>query len=288
MVAVNPPAVLPDLPLRPRQRRDVAHLHHRLREVLEEEVDVRGVGLDERRRLGALGEQHLVGAEQPPSGQDVLEVEVVEPGRGGEVEREEVVVAAGARASPPQLRRVGDVQRGVRHAVARLVVEPLPEAGAAGHADGVAAGERDDVGDVQALAPELGDDGGERVVGRRDVVVGALDAGAQRVPPPQRHVPGWTADEHRGVARGQGEDVGAGDDARARGLQRGLDLVHDLEATKRVLVGVGAFLAHDAAAVVQQHRSVAALSEIHTDGKVLQKVNLTIMVVDDSLIRHLH
>ena len=58
------------------------------------------------------------------------------------------------------------------------------------------------------------------------------------------------------------------------GLQRGLDVVDDLEAPQRVLVGVGAFLAHDAAAVVQQHRSVAALSDTHThtDGKVLQKV----------------
>jgi len=253
VVAVEPPAVLPDLPLRPGQRRDVAHLHHRLREVPEEEVDVVGVRLDERRRLGALGQQHLVGAEQAPAGQDVLEVEVVEPGRGGEVQREEVAVAAGARAPLPEPRRVGRLQRGVRHAVARLVVQPLPEAGAAGEADGVGAGERDDVGDVEALAPELGDDGGERVVGRRDVVVGALDAGAQRVPPPQRHVPVRPADEDGGVAGGEGEDVGAGDGAGAGGLEGDLDLVDDLESSGGVAVGVGPFLAHDAGAVVQKH-----------------------------------
>ena len=43
--------------------------------MLEEEVHVVRVGLDERRRLGALGEQDLVGAEQAPAGEDVLEVE---------------------------------------------------------------------------------------------------------------------------------------------------------------------------------------------------------------------
>ena len=49
--------------------------------------------------------------------------------------------------------------------------------------------EGDEVDDVKALELELGDDGGEGVVGSRDVVVGALDAGAQRVPPAQRHHP---------------------------------------------------------------------------------------------------
>jgi hypothetical protein len=49
--------------------------------------------------------------------------------------------------------------------------------------------ECDEVDDVEALELELGDDGGEGVVGCRDVVVGALHAGAARVPPPQRHHP---------------------------------------------------------------------------------------------------
>jgi hypothetical protein len=265
VVAVEPPAVLPDLALRPGQRRDVAHLHHRLREVLEEEVDVVGVGLDERRGLGAPGQQHLVGAEQALADEEVLEVEVVEPGGADEVQREEVVVAAGAGAALPQVRSVGRVQRGVRHAVARLVVQPLPEAGAAGEADGVGTGERDDVDDIKALAPELGDNGGERVVGRRDVVVGALDAGAQRVPPPQRHVPVRPADEDGGVAGGEGEDVGAGDGAGAVGLEGDLDLVYHLEPSGGVAVGVGPFLTDDAAAVVQQQRGVASLhTHTHT------------------------
>ena len=49
--------------------------------------------------------------------------------------------------------------------------------------------ECDEVDDVEALELEHGDDGGEGVVWCRDVVVGALDAGAPSVPPPQRHDP---------------------------------------------------------------------------------------------------
>jgi hypothetical protein len=57
--------------------------------------------------------------------------------------------------------------------------------------------EGDEVDDVKALELELGDDGGEGVVGGRDVVVGALDAGAQRVPPAQRHDPPWSSGLHK-------------------------------------------------------------------------------------------
>jgi hypothetical protein len=53
----------------------------------------------------------------------------------------------------------------------------------------VATGEGDDVDDVETEALELGDDGGEGVVGGRNVVVGALDTGTQRVPPAKRHLP---------------------------------------------------------------------------------------------------
>lgn len=60
MIVVEPPAVLPDLPLRPRQWHDVAHVHHRLRKVLEEETHIIRVRLHQRRRLGALGEQDFV------------------------------------------------------------------------------------------------------------------------------------------------------------------------------------------------------------------------------------
>jgi hypothetical protein len=46
--------------------------------VLEEDVLVSGVELDEPRRCGAAGEEHLVGAEQALFQQQVLVVVVVE------------------------------------------------------------------------------------------------------------------------------------------------------------------------------------------------------------------
>lgn len=135
---VDPPAVLPDLAVGPGERRDVAHLDHGLREVLEEDVLVGGVELDEVGGGGAAGEEDLVGGEQAAVGEDVLVVLVVElEGRDG-VEEEEVLVAAGAGAARAQRRCVGRVQCEVREAVARLVVQTLPEARAPGIADGVA------------------------------------------------------------------------------------------------------------------------------------------------------
>ena len=65
-----------------------------------------------------------------------------------------------------------------------------------------------------------------------------------------------------GVTGGDGEDVGAGDGAGAGGLDGDLDLVDHLESSGGVPVGVGPFLADDAAAVVQQQRGVASL---HTE-----------------------
>lgn len=62
-----------------------------------------------------------------------------------------------------------------------------------------------------------------------------------------------------GITSGEGENVGAGDCARAGSLESSLDLVYHLEPPDGVPVGVGPFLTNDAAAVVQQHRSVAAL-----------------------------
>ena len=63
------------------------------------------------------------------------------------------------------------------------------------------------------------------------------------------------------VPRGEGEDVGAGDDAGADGLDVGLDLVDDLVAADGVDVGAGALLADEAAPVVKKNRAVAALTK---------------------------
>ena len=135
---VDPPAVVPDLAIAAGERRDVAHLHHGLGEVLEEYVLVGGVELDESRRGGAAGEEHLVGAEQALAQQQVLVVLVVELEGRDVVQEEEVLVAAGAWAPRAQYRGRRRVQREVGEAVARLVVQPLPEARAPCVADGVA------------------------------------------------------------------------------------------------------------------------------------------------------
>jgi hypothetical protein len=106
--------------------------------VLEEDGLVGGVELDEPGRGGAAGEQHLVRAEQALAQQQVLVVLVVELEGRNVAQEEEVLVAAGARAPRAQYRRRRRVQGEVREAVARLVVQPLPEARAPCVADGVA------------------------------------------------------------------------------------------------------------------------------------------------------
>ena len=63
------------------------------------------------------------------------------------------------------------------------------------------------------------------------------------------------------VARGEGDDVGAGDDAGADGLDVGLDLVDDLVAADGVDVRAGALLAGKAPGVVQKNRSIATLKQ---------------------------
>lgn len=98
VIVVEPPAVLPDLPLWPGQWHDVAHVHHWLCKVLEEEMHIIRIRLHECRCFRALGKQDLVGAEETPAGKDVLEVEVVKLGRADDVEWEEIVVAARAGA----------------------------------------------------------------------------------------------------------------------------------------------------------------------------------------------
>ena len=54
--------------------------------------------------------------------------------------------------------------------------------------------------------------------------------------------------QDNGVPGGDGDDVGAGDDVRALVLDRGLDLVDDLEPAERVPVGVGPLLRDEPAA----------------------------------------
>jgi hypothetical protein len=62
-----------------------------------------------------------------------------------------------------------------------------------------------------------------------------------------------------GVAGGDGEDVGAGDGARAHGLDLRLDVVDYGEASDRSRVRERRLLTGEGGRVVQQHRRVATL-----------------------------
>lgn len=64
-----------------------------------------------------------------------------------------------------------------------------------------------------------------------------------------------------GDLSGEGQDVGAGDDARADVLDGGLDVVHHVEAPDGVPVRRRVFLGLDASDGVQQDGGVATLEE---------------------------
>jgi len=68
---------------------------------------------------------------------------------------------------------------------------------------------------------------------------------------------------HDGVARGDGEDVGAGDGPRADGLDLRLDAVDDVEAPERAPVGERVLLPGEVGRVGQQHRRIASLLSRH-------------------------
>jgi len=63
------------------------------------------------------------------------------------------------------------------------------------------------------------------------------------------------------VARGEGDNVGAGDDAGADGLDIPLYLVDELGGADGVDVRAGALLAGKAPGVVQKNRSIATLKQ---------------------------
>jgi hypothetical protein len=73
----------------------------------------------------------------------------------------------------------------------------------------------------------------------------------------------WGSYEFDGDLGCQGEDVGAGDDARARFLQLALDFIDHLEATRGFVVGGHVFLGLDRReSVVQQKGAVATLKQL--------------------------
>ena len=79
--AIDPPAVLPDLPILPCQRADVPHLNHGRREVPEEVLLVAREPMNNgggRRRRRRVGQHDLVGRQLSLAVQEVAVVLVVE------------------------------------------------------------------------------------------------------------------------------------------------------------------------------------------------------------------
>ena len=65
--------------------------------------------------------------------------------------------------------------------------------------------------------------------------------------------------QHGAVPGGEGDDVGAGDDAGAAGLDGRLDIVDDVVTADGVGVREGGFLADEGPHVVEENGGVAAL-----------------------------
>jgi hypothetical protein len=181
LTLVDLPAVQPDLSLRPGERGDGAHPHHRLGEVGGEHAGVAAVLLNQRVLRPAV-EQLLVGVEQPLPAHQVPVVGVVERRRGLRVDGRERAVAAGLRARLLPERRECGVDVGV-------VVDAVTEVGAPGLPDGVRAGECRHVACREALVAEHGDERGEAGVGPGEVGVGSALARRLRVAAAQVHRP---------------------------------------------------------------------------------------------------
>jgi hypothetical protein len=260
--AVDDPAVEPDLPLRPREHLDAAHLDHGLDELvlppalaLDELVH----GLLER----GVGEQRLVRREEPQVVGEPEVVLVVEHRRRHEVHvrggvGDELAAVGGADA--PEQEGVGRADGGVDVAGVAEAVEAVGEGGAVGAADGVRAGEHHHVLGGEALAREVADELGG--VGERggQVVAGVGGRGDPPVAPPRGDLVGEVVPRQGdAVARREGDDVGAGDRPGAPRLDGLLGGVDDLEAPQAGIVRDRVLLRRVVRRRVDQHRAVAAL-----------------------------
>jgi hypothetical protein len=225
-------ALLPNLPLAPGEHLDSSQLDHGRGELGLPRLPHGGVEGDEPRCPGAV-EQRLVGAQRHLARQHVPVVLVVEAGRRPQVEshRGAVVHVVGRRRAPPlQVRRVRGVDGRVRPpGLAAEVVQPLRERRAVGPPDTVRTGERDHLVGGQPLAPEVVDELAHRKVREGDVVEHLVHDGRAAVAAAGGDAVVDAAGEVRAVARREGEDVGAGDGARAVRLHDGLRLVDHLE-----------------------------------------------------------
>jgi hypothetical protein len=256
---VDDVALLPDLTLGTGENADVAHLDHGLTEVLEENViELAGGDALDVIPGGGVGEERCIGLEEPPALGDVTVVAGVEGLVAARVHLGQHGLVVDALAACPQPVGVLAVQGWVRAVGTAEVVEPASVGRAVRRAEGVRAGEDDEVLEVEALGDENLGEQRDVSVGWRQLVGRLRCAGHAAVSPPQRDGPGGSLGKHDGVAGHEGEDVGAGDGVGAGSLELGLHPVHGTKSTE-ALVGLGIPLCQVALGGVEQDRGVTAL-----------------------------
>ncbi|CAL9748721.1 unnamed protein product [Musa acuminata subsp. burmannicoides] len=234
---------MPDFPLATGLHPVDAELLHGVAEVLEEGRLVGGVELHEG--LGPrVRRQRGVGGQQPQSTQQVLVVHVVEFAR-----RHHVVECGDGRVLDvvgasllQRLRELGVQCRVVGVPVGAVeAVDPRGELAAVGEAHGVGAAEGDHLLDGELVLFEEGDELVHGHVGGGEVARDGSCGGGESVLAAEADSVAGPAQHEDEVSGGDGEDVGAGDDAGALQLEGGFSADHGVEGVPGegdVVVGV--------------------------------------------------
>jgi hypothetical protein len=274
---VDDVALLPDLTLAAGRHGQLAELEQRVGEVLVPERAVVSVLVDVPARL-LVRQQGPVGVEADDLGEVIVVEGVVEevgdPAHPASEPRHEPrhdvevlvtdvvvhgrVVALGALVVEQVAVGRGDLRR--------RLAEAALDGRAVALADGVRAGEDDELLDGEVLLGEDLDELLHVVEGVRELRLGVLGLGDEAVEAARGdlEVDVAVAEDTGRVAASVDEDVGAGDDAGASLLDSGLDLVQEVEGGEadvhrrmllrvRVLVGL-----------VKEDRAVATLHVIET------------------------
>jgi hypothetical protein len=275
-VVVDEPALVPDLALAAVRHGQLAELDERVGEVLVPERAVLGVLLDVPQRLPLL-EQLPVRVERHDACQVVVVVAVVQKvvrlpqllqerrERRRHGRRVLVAHVVGNNRVRPRRALTGEQVPVRRHDLVGRRGEPRAEGRAVAHADGVRAGQDDQLLHGEVLAPEVADQLRDGEGGVRQVALRVAGEGDGPVQPPRGgvevHVP--VAQEARRVARRVHHDVRARDRPRALRLHRGLDLVDHVER-RQADVDRGRLLrVRVRRGRVQQHGPVAALYVVY-------------------------
>jgi hypothetical protein len=252
-----------DLALVAGEHVQVTHLHHGLREPQSPRSPVARVQVHKLRRVVlAPADQRDVRRKEHLARLHVLVVLVVEQQLRLGVQVHHTVPPAGrCRAPPPERPDVGGV-----HVDRDLRVQPEREGRAVGAAEGVRAGERDHVVGGEVLGGEAVDELRRVGEGRGQVIEHVGDVGDAPVAPPRRHGEVDAAQDPRGVARRERNDVGAGYGMPTPPLQDALRAVDDVEPAQAGVVRLRRLLHARGVAAgggVQQHRRVTPLKHNH-------------------------